>query len=227
VNRDKVRFQAKLSDKELVTIFEQMVSCTDINLSDKTTVYHQGSENPFVFLLNKGQVKLSRVNLRGDQLTHAILKVGDVFGPGLSDRGISESYESAVAKGAVKLYRVGKEDFRTLLSANIKLTCLIIELLTERQQFAERRLEGVLFLEVQSRLALILYEWAVKKYGLSATTDKIDFNLTQQELADLIGASRPVVSTMLFDLKTRGVIDYTREIISLIDLDALKEIARL
>ena len=227
MKRDDRGSQSKLSEKELISIFEQTSSCNILNLSDKAIIYHQGSENPFVFLLNKGQVKLSRVNLKGDQLTHAILKIGDVFGPGLTDPGSVESYESAIAKGTVKLYRISKEDFRALLSSSIKFTCLVIESLSERQHFAERRLEGVLFLEVQSRLALILYEWAVKNYDLSIEEDKKNFHLTQQELADLIGASRPVVSTILFDLKTRGVIDYTREIIKLIDLDALKEMARV
>lgn len=99
VKSNKVGSQAKLSDKELVTIFEQTASCTVLNLSDKASVYHQGSENQYVFLISKGQVKLSRVNLRGDQLTHGVLKVGDVFGSGLSVVGTSESYEPAITKG--------------------------------------------------------------------------------------------------------------------------------
>ncbi len=219
--------QPKLSDKELITIFEQVSSVILLNFHDKATIYHQGSENPFVYLLTNGQVKLARINLKGDQLTHSILRQGDVFGPGLSDYKNSESYESAMAKGTVNLYRVSKADFRSLLSSSIKLTCSIIEMLTARQHFAERRLEGVLFLEVQSRLAMILYEWALEQIDRTTKATQKDFILTQQELADLIGASRPVVSTILYDLKSRGVIDYTREIISLINLDALKEIAKL
>jgi CRP/FNR family transcriptional regulator, cyclic AMP receptor protein len=227
VKTDKGAFQPKLSEKELMKIFEQVSSFTLLSLTDKATIYHQGSENPFVFLLTKGQVKLARVNLKGDQLTHAILKQGDVFGPGLSDYKTSESYESAIAKGAVNLYRVSKEDFRSLLSSSIRLTCMVIEMLIARQHFAERRLEGVLFLEVQSRLAMILYEWAMERVDRTTNALQKDFSLTQQELADLIGASRPVVSTILYDLKSRGVIEYTREIIRLIDLEALKEIAKL
>ncbi|MBX3320563.1 MAG: winged helix-turn-helix domain-containing protein, partial [Nitrospira sp.] len=40
--------------------------------------------------------------------------------------------------------------------------------------------------------------------------------------ADLVGASRPVVSTLLNDLKSRGVLDYHRTLICIQNLAALE-----
>jgi len=46
----------------------------------------------------------------------------------------------------------------------------------------------------------------------------------QQELADLVGASRPVVSTILNDFREQGILAYTREHICIIRLEALERL---
>jgi CRP-like cAMP-binding protein len=45
----------------------------------------------------------------------------------------------------------------------------------------------------------------------------LEIHLTQQEVADLVGASRSVVSTVLNDFRNRGMLDYTRDQICIND----------
>ena len=45
----------------------------------------------------------------------------------------------------------------------------------------------------------------------------LEIHLTQQEMADLVGASRSVVSTILNDFRNRGMLDYTRDQICIND----------
>lgn len=70
----------------------------------------------------------------------------------------------------------------------------------------ERRLESFAFKRTQARLAETLRELS----GGFATRCEHGFGqhvrLTQQELADLVGASRPVVSTILNTLRDKGVL---------------------
>ena len=74
---------------------------------------------------------------------------------------------------------------------------------TQARSFAFKRTEA--------RLAEIFRELS----GGVATRCKHGFGphlrLTQQELADLVGAARPVVSTILNKLRDQGVLAYSRE----------------
>ncbi|WP_240761758.1 helix-turn-helix domain-containing protein [Nitrosococcus wardiae] len=49
--------------------------------------------------------------------------------------------------------------------------------------------------------------------------------MTQQELAELAGASRPVVSLVLNEWRRNGIVSYTRQFICIDDMDSLKQIA--
>jgi CRP-like cAMP-binding protein len=75
----------------------------------------------------------------------------------------------------------------------------------------ERRLESFAFKRTEARLAETFRELS----GGFATRCDHGFGqhlrLTQQELADLVGASRPVVSTILNKLRDKGVLGYNRE----------------
>jgi CRP-like cAMP-binding protein len=53
----------------------------------------------------------------------------------------------------------------------------------------------------------------------------LEIRLTQQDIADFVGASRQVVSSILSDLRRRGLLDYTRDMICIND-SALSLLAR-
>jgi hypothetical protein len=53
----------------------------------------------------------------------------------------------------------------------------------------------------------------------------LEIRLTQQDIADLVGASRPVVSSILSGLRKRGLLNYTRDMICVND-SALSLVAR-
>ncbi|MEW6681634.1 MAG: helix-turn-helix domain-containing protein [Nitrospirota bacterium] len=88
----------------------------------------------------------------------------------------------------------------------------------------ERRLESFAFKRTEARLAQTFRDLS----GGFATRCIHGFGqhlrLTQQELADLVGASRPVVSTILNKLRNKGVLAYNREYVC---VRRIEEIAKL
>jgi len=99
-----------------------------------------------------------------------------------------------------------------------------VSLLALRQGQMERRLESFAFKRTEARLAETFRELS----GGFATRCNHGFGqhlrLTQQELADLVGASRPVVSTILNKLRDKGVLGYNREYVC---VRGIEEIAKL
>ena len=80
-------------------------------------------------------------------------------------------------------------------------------------------------LDVRGRVAVTLLDLVGQAGGHCSHGHEVDVPLTQQELAELIGASRPVVSVELNELRREGLLDYTRGHICVVDLDRLSTFA--
>jgi CRP/FNR family cyclic AMP-dependent transcriptional regulator len=173
------------------------------------TIYRQGEAARAIFCVLKGQVTLARDSHDGATITTAALSAGDFFGAALS--GVAKSEDTAKAKGAVSVWRAPIDEFRRLLQHHPDASWEFVSSLARRQRQMERRLEGFAFKRVEARLAETFRElsggFAMRcEHGFGQ-----HLRLSQQELADLVGASRPVVSTILNRLRDKGVLGYNRE----------------
>ncbi|HEX4330256.1 MAG TPA: Crp/Fnr family transcriptional regulator [Burkholderiales bacterium] len=185
-------------------------------------IYRQGEPARHVFCVLDGQVSIARTSLEGTVLTTAVLGPGDFFGPELA--GAAVAGDTARAKGAVSVWRAPMAELRRLLQNHPAASWEFIAALARRQGQMERRLEGFAFKRVEARLAETFRElsggFALRcEHGFGQ-----HLRLSQQELADLVGASRPVVSTILNRLRDAGVVGYNREYVCvrrIEDLDSL------
>jgi CRP-like cAMP-binding protein len=193
-----------------------------VAIRHRCTIYRQGEPGRTVFCVLDGQVTVARVTSDGATLTMAALGAGDFFGPALSGATVAE--DTARAKGAVSIWRAPIDEWRRLLLHDPAVAWGFVSLLALRQRQMERRIESFAFKRVEARLAETFRELS----GGFATRCEHGFGqhlrLTQQELADLVGASRPVVSTILNTLRDKGVLGYNREYVC---VRRIEEIANL
>ncbi len=180
-----------------------------VAMRHRATIYRQGDSGRTVFCVLTGQVTVARINHDGATLTTAALAAGDFFGPALS--GAPAAEDTARAKGSASIWRAPLDEWRRLLLQHPAVAWDFVSLLALRQRQMERRLESFAFKRTRARLAETFRELS----GGFATRCEHGFGqhlrLTQQELADLVGASRPVVSTILNELRDEGVLGYNRE----------------
>ena len=199
-------------------------SAAVVTFRHKAVLYGQGRRCRHVLFLCDGQVKLSRVDREGNALTVGLLTAGELFGPGLSDPQAGEAQETATAKGPVTVWRVPADEFHALLLGAPTVGLKVIELLSRRQRQLERRLAGFAFQRTDARLAETLRE-------LSGGFDRRcehgfgqHLRITQQELADLVGATRPVVSTLLNRLRDQGVLGYSRDYLCVRNIESIERL---
>ncbi len=180
-----------------------------VAIRHRGTIYRQGEPGRTVFCVCDGQVTIARVTYDGATLTTAALGPGDFFGPALS--GATNAEDTARAKGAVSVWRAPIDEFQRLLLHHSIVAWEFVSILARRQRQMERRLESFAFKRTETRLAETFRELS----GGFATRCEHGFGqhlrLTQQELADLVGGTRPVVSTILNRLRAKGVLGYNRE----------------
>lgn len=193
-------------------------SIQSINIPDKGFLYRQGHPCSHVLLVNKGIVKLSYLTEQGNEWTVALLMRGDIIGHIQTDSEEKVMEETAQAVGEVTIFRFEHHDFKELIFQQPDLSWQILETQCIRRQQAERKLLNILAQPIKNRIIAMLKELA-EMFGIRCTHGySLEIHLTQQELADLVGASRPVVSTILNDLRSCGILDYTRELICVNDV---------
>jgi CRP-like cAMP-binding protein len=190
----------------------------------RAEVYAQGDRCSSVFGVCEGQIKLAQVNREGNELTIGLLTVGEMFGPGLADPRETETQESATARGTVSLWKVPADEWQALLVAMPTISVRLIRAYANRQRQLERRLACMAFQRTEMRLAETLRELSNGfdrrcEHGFGQ-----HLRITQQELADLVGATRPVVSTILNRLRDQRILGYSREYLCVQDIDSIERL---
>lgn len=192
-------------------------SILEMNVPKKTFLYRQGDRCSDLFWIKSGIVKLSHLTEQGSEITIDLLKRGDVIGCFQNNSLSQEMEETAQALGEVNYYRIAYSDFKTMMSHQAELAWYVIEDMYARKQRVERKLRTILTQPVEMRVIRTLLELA-GMFGMRCTHGyTLEIHLTQQEVADLVGASRSVVSTVLNDFRNRGMLDYTRDQICIND----------
>lgn len=211
-----------LRDIPVVDLRRDCPSARILSVRHRDAIYAQGEPVPHVFCILEGQVVIARTSPDGASLTTALLGAGEFFGPALS--ASAKADDTATAKGAVSIWRAPREEFQRLLIQHPAASWEFISLLGQRQRRMEQRLEGLAFKRVEVRLAETFRELS----GGFANRCEHGFGqhlrLSQQELADLVGASRPVVSTLLNRLRDQGVLGYSREYVCVRSIEDLERL---
>jgi CRP-like cAMP-binding protein len=206
-----------LAEENLAQWRRHCPSARILHLPDKSFLYRQGEECPYVFMLGKGIVKISCLTEQGNEWTMALLRSGDILGRLQGQTGEKTMPETAQALGETAVVRLNLSEFVRLLSEQTALLWQVVGTQTARRQQAERKLIDMLAKPVEIRVLEMLKELAEWFGRRCAHGYALEIRLTQQELADLVGASRPVVSTVMNDLRSRNLLDYTRELICVKD----------
>jgi CRP-like cAMP-binding protein len=172
-----------------------------------------------------GAVRISSVSLSGKQVTLTYAEPGTWFGDIALFDGLPRTHD-ADAHGPTTLLCVRKPDFRELLSQHVELYDALLRLNCRRLRLMFDQFEDLNTRPLRSRLARQLLLLA-KSYGVPEGQQlRIGLALAQEDLAQLLGASRQRVNQELKGLEREGVlrVEPTRLVIAL--RERLLEIAQ-
>jgi CRP-like cAMP-binding protein len=197
-------------------------SLREAELSDGETLYRQGEEPGFLYCLMRGVVRLSHVAESGAQITLAIAGAGELFGRVSRARA---SAHSANAIGDARVFFITPLDVERLVAKSPSFSSFLSAGLEASRERAERRLIDRQTKTVAARLIETLGELAFTFGAPCPHGYSLEIRLTQQDIADLVHASRPVVTRMMNGLRRRGALDYRRDLICVNHL-ALQSLAK-
>ena len=160
----------------------------------------EGERGETLFILLTGRVKVYSSNNEGKELILDTLGPGETFGEMTLDRGIRSA--SVAALDPITCSVVTADEMRRIITANPAFALQLITHLIGRTRIAVENLKRMALLNVQGRLTSLLTSLTPKQQGIGYITEK----LSQQQLAERVGASRDMVSRILHDLAAEGYV---------------------
>jgi CRP-like cAMP-binding protein len=153
----------------------------------------------------KGAVRVSSVSLSGKQVTLTYAEPGTWIGDAALFDGLPRTHDAS-AHGPTTLVVVRKGDFKELLSQHVELYDALLRLNCRRLRLMFNLIEDLSTRPLAARLARQLLLLA-KSYGISQGEEiRIGLQLAQEDLAQLLGASRQRVNQELKELEREGVL---------------------
>lgn len=169
-----------------------------------TTIFHKGQDGDALYLIESGRVRIFLQTEAGGEHTLALLEQGDFFGELalLDERPRSASAETV--EDSV-LYALAREDFQRELARAPDLAMALLVAFSARQRRMTEHTESLALLDVYGRLAHVLLDMA-EQHGHQEDGLVIDLQVTQAELARMIGATRERINRALAAFKAQGLI---------------------
>jgi len=194
----------------------EMVSCR--RNSTLFSAYERGNN---IYLIKKGRVKLTRSSAVGREVILDILGPGEAFG-GLLMADEEIYSHSAVAIENLQVFIITRPAFEKLLKDHPETALHTLTLASMRLRELEMRLEDLIFQPLANRLVLALL-WQARRHGVQDEDGCIALQLTQSDLAHLIGASRESVADRLTQFKRAGLLRTSYRRVQLTDLKGLMQ----
>jgi CRP/FNR family transcriptional regulator/CRP/FNR family cyclic AMP-dependent transcriptional regulator len=186
-------------------------------------IFHQGDPGDTLHLVRSGRVKVVLPAETGDEVLLAILGPGDCFGELALLDGEPRS-ASVVAMENVETMVLGRQDFLVFFRSNPEAAERLMANLARIIRHVNEDIADLAFLDLPGRLAKNLLELA-DSHGERMPDGKgieITVPLTQEELAGMIGATRPSVNKILGWYEDQGAIQRRGRRIAILKPEVLR-----
>ena len=187
------------------------------NFQAKECLYEQGRTPRYLFFIEKGRVKLTKVNELGKELITHVYSENEFFGYNPLLREVPYE-ESAFALEDSKVRLIPKEDFQELLLGDREFTAHFIKILATEASVTEQQLIDLAYSSVRKKTANALLS-LIKEED---PEEPITIIATRDDLASVAGTAKETLIRTLSDFKSEGLVSIQGSKIKLLDLDALR-----
>lgn len=202
-------------DKKYLAGISKMEECTRGN-----TFYFPNDLSDKIYLVKKGRVRIGMNSSDGHEITLDVLGPGEIFGElAIADEETRSHFAEATEDSLVCIF--SRSEFQLFLEEHPKLAFNVMKLIGFRLREVEIRLQDLTFKSVAERLRTTLLRLA-ERHGVDEDHG-IRLSITQQDIAQLMGATRESVAEEIARLKRGGLLQTAYRSLLIPDLEALKK----
>jgi len=196
-------------------------SCmNDVKVARGRTLFNEGDPGDRLYVVTEGKIKLGRTAADGRENLLAILGPGEMFGElSLFDPGPRTATATAVTDTSV--LGLGHDELEPWLTGRPEVAAQLLGALAQRLRRTNEAMADLVFSDVPGRVAKALLDLA-RRFGVQSEDGlHVTHDLTQEELAQLVGASRETVNKALADFASRGFLRLEARAVVILDIERL------
>ncbi len=184
----------------------QKLSCVGrvIRVPKNHTLYTSGEQDPTVYLLESGRIKLSVPSPEGKECVMGIRTAGDIFGE-LTLAGQTIRFETAVAMEEATVKQVFYRNFLAHLKRESLLESLV-QYLATRIAEQQELITSLTTMNSERRLARILLQLSSSLGRNQSCGTCITQRISQNELAKMVGTTRTRIGIFLKKFRDLGLL---------------------
>ena len=193
---------------------------SDIDVARGRTIFHEGDPGDALYVVLSGKIKLVRHAPDGRENLLAVLGPAEMFGElPVFDPGPRQTTATAVTRARVK--RLLQSEVGPWLRGHPEVAMSLLHQLAHRLRRTSESAADLVFTDVPGRVAKALLELS-QRFGISGADGlHVHHDLTQEELAQLVGASRETVNKALAEFAQRGWLRIEAKAVVIMDMDRL------
>lgn len=200
-------------------------SLTERSVAKGEIIFQEGEAGDRLYVILEGKVKLGRSSNDGRESLLAILGPGEMFGElSLFDPGPRTSTATALTDAVI--LALSNEQLRPWLAGRPEVAAALLQALARRLRRTNEAMADLVFSDVPGRVAKALMDLGEKFGEITAEGLMVTHDMTQEELAQLVGASRETVNKALADFAQRGWIRLESRQVMILDVERLGRRAR-
>jgi CRP/FNR family transcriptional regulator, cyclic AMP receptor protein len=225
VNNDALRQAPLFRELDEEAAVALRASLTETRLRRGEVLFREGDSGDNLFIVTEGKVKLGKTSSDGRENLLAVLGPGQMFGElSLFDPGPRSATVTAVTDCVMQ--SLSHDELLEWLTGRPGVARGLLAQLGSRLRKANDVVADLVFSDVPGRVAKALLDLA-SRFGRTADDGvHVHHDLTQEELAQLVGASRETVNKALADFASRGWVRLEPRSVVLLDVDRLQRRAR-
>lgn len=200
-------------------------SLVERNVVKGEVLFAEGEPGDRMYVIVEGKVKLGQTSVDGRESLLAVLGPAEMFGElSLFDPGTRTSTATALTDAIV--LGLGNDQLRPWLAGRPEVAAALLQALARRLRRTNEAMADLVFSDVPGRVAKALMELGEKFGTITPDGLMVTHDMTQEELAQLVGASRETVNKALADFAQRGWIRLESRQVLIRDVERLGKRAR-
>ncbi len=193
-------------------------------IGKKEVLFSDGEEAKGFYVILSGKIKLYKISSEGKEQILHVVSAPDAFAEAaLFLEGSYPAFAEALIDSQLLFFP--KRDFIQLIERNPQLSInMIVSLSHFLRRFASL-IEELSLKEVSSRIAKYLIDLSMKSAKEGKVPKAVELDLSKTQLASKLGTISETISRTLAKMKNKGIIDVEKNKISILNREALEELA--
>jgi CRP/FNR family transcriptional regulator len=208
-----------LKDEELKAISNLF---KEVSFSHNETIFNEGDPSERFYIVAAGSVKIIKHTVMGKDIILEVMSPGDIFG-GVAVLDRKPYPASAQAMENTSVVFIERNDLLNLMEEYPSLKLEVVKYFSNKLRDAHEMLKNIATERVERRIAGLLLKLSEKVGSDDGEYRKIDFPLTRQEIAEMVGTTVETCIRTISRFQKKGLVKSANGRVS-IKVAALKQL---